>query len=277
MKKLNLKKVTLGSDPELFFMQESGKYISSIGIVPGTKSDPYPIPGMEEGYATQTDNVAVEYNIPPASTEESFSNNIQNALDYIQRIATAYSLIISKEPYAIFDEDQLASDEAKAIGCDPDYNAHTMTVNIKESFLDGGRSCGGHISVGYPGFTNDLNVELVKAMDLYLGVPSILMDMDEKRRTLYGQAGCFRHTGFGVEYRTLSNFWTFSDELRKWAFKNTMQAVEFVLNGNKIDEELGDMLQDTINHSNKDKATELVKKFNLEVIVKEESLVPVAK
>jgi len=58
-------------------------------------------------------------------------------------------------------------------------------------------------------------------MDLYLGVPSVLMDKGELRKQLYGKAGAYRMKPYGVEYRTLSNFWIFSDTTIGWVWDNT--------------------------------------------------------
>lgn len=274
----NLKsKITLGTDPELFLIRDDGKYISAIGLVKGTKTEPHLVKELGDGFATQTDNVAVEFNVPPASKAEEFSKNIDIALRYITKLAKKYDLGLSKVSYAIFDDDQVQSDAAQAIGCDPDFNAYSMTINHKESFSDNGRSCGGHLSIGYKNPSVKINVEIIKAMDLFLSIPAVLMDTEERRRTLYGQAGSFRNTPFGLEYRPLSNFWIFDDKLRQWAFRNAMQAVEFVMKGNKIDEELGKLLQDTINHSKKDEAVKLIEKYNLEVITNKEMVVVTTK
>lgn len=50
----------------------------------------------------------------------------------------------------------------------------------------------------------------VPLIDLFCGIPSVLVDRDENarfRRHLYGKAGECRLPKYGIEYRTLSNFW----------------------------------------------------------------------
>ena len=44
-------------------------------------------------------------------------------------------------------------------------------------------------------------------MDYTLGLDSLLLDSDTRRRSMYGRAGSFRFKEYGIEYRTLSNFW----------------------------------------------------------------------
>lgn len=53
-------------------------------------------------------------------------------------------------------------------------------------------------------------------MDIYLGLTSTILDDDDKRKMYYGTPGRYRDTSFGVEYRTLSNYWTAHDKLRQW-------------------------------------------------------------
>lgn len=51
---------------------------------------------------------------------------------------------------------------------------------------------------------------LIPLLDLFCGIPSILLDRSNGallRRKLYGKAGDYRLTPYGIEYRTLSNFW----------------------------------------------------------------------
>ena len=100
-----------------------------------------------------------------------------------------------------------------------------MDVNPKPTCEDKNlRSCGGHVHVG----TKHDPIHVVKAMDIYLGVPSLKLDPDKQRRKLYGKAGAFRFKSYGVEYRTLSNFWIWSKELQEWVFKQTNKALEHI-------------------------------------------------
>ncbi len=47
--------------------------------------------------------------------------------------------------------------------------------------------------------------------DLFLGLPSAGADKQGKRRELYGKAGRYRPTSYGIEYRVLSNYWLFNE------------------------------------------------------------------
>lgn len=51
--------------------------------------------------------------------------------------------------------------------------------------------------------------------------------MNWARRELYGKAGAFRPTSYGVEYRTLSNFWLRRKEYMQWVYAQTHRAFEF--------------------------------------------------
>lgn len=102
-------------------------------------------------------------------------------------------------------------------------------------------------------------------MDLYLGVPSILMDGDTDRRRLYGKAGAYRSKPYGVEYRTLSSFWVADPKLIGWAFEQTMRAVEAVKNLEVIDKSLGTAIQSAINFQDKDICESLISKYSLKI------------
>src|SRR5690606_5853835 len=93
------------------------------------------------------------------------------------------------------------------------------------------RTCGGHIHIGYDSPDFIVSEDIVHAMDTVLGLESINLDKDDRRREMYGKAGCFRVKDYGVEYRTLSNFWLQSDELKKWAYNKTLEAIEMVNSG----------------------------------------------
>ena len=55
---LEIKKPTVGCDPEFFLCNPKGSIISAIGHVPGTKEEPH---YLNSQAGLQTDNVAVEF------------------------------------------------------------------------------------------------------------------------------------------------------------------------------------------------------------------------
>ena len=97
-----------------------------------------------------------------------------------------------------------------------------------------------------------------------LGIPSVIIDPDNKRRQLYGNAGCFRFTNFGCEYRVLSGYFISSYNLEKWVFSQTIEAINY-LNNNGISEIQNEMknIITAINNCDKSLALKLVEKFNI--------------
>ena len=79
----------------------------------------------------------------------------------------------------------------------------------------------------------------------------------------HGNAGCFRFKDYGVEYRTLSNFWIASDELIEWAFNKTKEAVELVNSGavKDIISEYGSQIKKAIDTANKEMSENLLIKI----------------
>ena len=59
--------VTLGTDTELFAVDKEGNPKSLCGLIGGTKKKPNPFSKLlSKQFAYQEDNVAIEFNIPPA-------------------------------------------------------------------------------------------------------------------------------------------------------------------------------------------------------------------
>lgn len=249
----------IGSDPEVFLVNQDGKPISSIGYIMADKWNPLQIPDMPAGYTLQEDNVSLEYGIPPASTSEELIGSINavmaKSLEYLPNLS------FSKLSCIIFPEDQMQHPAAHIFGCEPDYDAWTDKVNQKpqppHKFM---RSAGGHIHIE----TKKDAYDVVRNCDLVLGVASVLMDNGEDRKKLYGKAGACRVKPYGVEYRTLSNFWIFEDRLIDWVFRNTARAE--AMSGTWDVSEYADSILEAINNNNKSVAQSLVNEFNLEVI-----------
>ena len=247
----------LGSDPEVFLVNAEGKPISSIGYINADKWNPMQIPDMPKGYTLQEDNVSLEYGIPPAKSKEAFVRSInavmQKSLEYLPELS------FSKLSCIIFPEDQMQHPMAHIFGCEPDFCAWDQKENKKpeppHKFM---RSAGGHIHVE----TKQDPYSVVQRMDLFLGVPSVLMDEGEARKQLYGKAGACRVKKYGVEYRTLSNYWIFEDKLISWVWDQTERALNYTGDIS----EYADTIIHAINYNDKQLAASLVNEFNLEVL-----------
>lgn len=205
---MKLNNVTIGADPELFIINEKTKrVVSSVGRIPGEKGNPYVADDMPAGFGLETDNILAEFNIPPVTTGEAFVNNIEYMKQYIDKYVKNIDpdLGILCAASKMVDARQLNSEQALMFGCSPDFNVYTESENEKP---DGSktrlRSCGLHIHIGYDNPNIDTSLMIIKYMDMYVGLPSVLIDRDKRRRSLYGKAGCFRLCPYGCEYRTLS-------------------------------------------------------------------------
>lgn len=222
---------SIGADPELFVLDETGKAVSAHGLIPGTKAIPHKV----EGGAIQVDGMAAEFNIDPCTTFEQFNERIKRVMTQLQGfLPSGYTL--SAVPCVVFDQDvwDAAPEEAKELGCSPDFNAWTGSVNPppKCSEVPTLRTASGHLHIGW---TDDADMgdvqhilncqDLVKQLDWYLGAWSLKMDPDPTRRLLYGKAGACRYKPYGVEYRVLSNFWLTSKDRRLQVWNRLNQAI----------------------------------------------------
>jgi len=226
---------TIGADPE-FFLKNKHRHVSAIGMIGGTKDFPRPL--KRKGFAVLEDNVSVEFNIAPCHDHKEFIAAIGYVMDDLRKRLKGYDF--SQESAVVFDPDQLQHPQALEFGCEPDFNAWTKEMNPRPVATNASlRSAGGHVHVG----TRENPIEVIRAMDLFLGVPSIKIDSGTLRRQLYGKAGCYRQKPYGCEYRTLSNFWIFSEKLIEWVYNQTEKAIQFVEAGNTIDDKDGHTIQ----------------------------------
>lgn len=266
----------LGHDVE-FFLKKKEEFFPSVGIIGGTKEEPKPLKDLGEGFSVQEDNVMLEVTVPPASSLEEWLLTQQILMDYLPDYLAQIDKDLTLEVIgsAEFDEKYLQSEQAKTFGCSPELSAYTGEVNeIKCENVGNLRSAGGHIHVSWEG-TDEWDVLehriLVRALDLFLGVPSLYLDPDKKRREVgYGKAGSHRSKPYGVEYRTLSNFWMKTEELQEWLYRNVERAITWLQtpeNRELIEEDyfpLCLLVEETINKSDYAKADKLIKEFNLE-------------
>ena len=219
---------TIGADPEILIAKD-GQPWSAYGLIKGTKYDPF----LVEKGAVQVDGMALEFNIDPADTEEAFLDHLDAVQSQLLNMVPGFQLL--RQPSVIFPEDYIKQQppEALELGCEPDFNAITGELNEKPNAASPMRTAGGHVHVGgfptdniYDGAHFNACRRLTSFMDEQLGVYSVLWDADDKRRTMYGQASCFRPKNYGMEYRTLSNSWIFNKELCKIVYNFTKDAIE---------------------------------------------------
>ena len=252
-------KFKLGCDPEVFMRDLQGRFRSSVGLIGGSKAHPLPLP-IGDGYCVQEDNVALEFNIPPAAGAKEYVESIQKTLSFLsENIRSSYGFELANISAVSFPEEELQTAAAQTFGCDPDYNAWTGKTNPSPKpphpLM---RSAGGHVHIE----TKKNPCTVTQMCDLMPAVPAVFMDNGVERKQLYGKAGAHRTKPYGVEYRTLSNFWIFEDELIRWVWRNTERALTEKIDVKKEEQNI----LEAINNNNKDVAQYLVEKYKLEVL-----------
>ncbi len=224
--------ITFGSDPEFMLMQD-GEYRSAIGIVQGNRDNRITIKGHQFFY----DNVLAECAIKPGKNKNQVLKNITECLSLYAKMVSPFELI--SQSAQNYPASELKHPEAKHVGCDPDMCVYRMEMQEppREAMRNGMlRTCGGHIHLGSKMLQSDgpEPIRVIQMADLFLGIPSLWLDTDETspiRRNLYGQAGRFRVTKYGIEYRSLGNFWLKSPELVSWIYDMCVFILDFVESG----------------------------------------------
>lgn len=221
---------SFGSDPELLIIKDN-KPKSAIGVVNGDKANRINIDGHQFFY----DNVLAEVAIKPGFSKEEVLHNIREALQIYHNIITPLKFEIQSA--VIFPDSELLDPEAKEFGCDPEWDAYQVKIiespkdDMQKSNM---RSCGGHIHLGSEMLSDDDSPNpllMLYMLDLFVGIPSLWLDKDPTsvlRRQFYGKAGRYRTKKYGIEYRSLSNFWLQSPRMTGLIYDLCMFAHDFV-------------------------------------------------
>lgn len=238
---------TFGTDPEFMIADSHGNIRSAIGIVNGDRSN-----RIRKGNCSfYYDNVLAECTVKPAATKEEAVENIREAIRLYKEVLGPNFRLLSRASQS-YDHKELDTGkwirsplggmvkEGRYAGCKTEKCAYELEevdpepiqLKIRDQNL---RTAGGHIHLGTDLGKSYLQaVSLVRMMDLFVGLPALILDHDPTsplRRKLYGQAGRFRQPKWGLEYRTLGNFWLSSPNLAKIIYELTNFAVEFVESG----------------------------------------------
>ena len=241
----------IGADPELFVSRD-GNIFSGHGLISGNKKHPHAV----NNGAVQVDGMALEFNIDPASTETMFVNNVVSVLGQMKAMIPD-DCELEMVPVAHFTPEylELQPKEAKEIGCDPDYSAYTGAFNPMPDATRPMRTAAGHIHIGWRDNKDTSDhmfecVSIARQMDYFLGIPSLLLDPDNTRRSMYGKAGAFRPKNYGVEYRTLSNFWITSVAKMRFVYGQVKAGMEALEQGTSFYTEYGDTAKAIIDENN---------------------------
>lgn len=254
----------IGADPEILVARR-GVVSHCIGLLGGSKEKPRPV---LQG-AVQEDNVAFEFNIDPTDSRLVFDDRVITVMNQgIGLLGSEFS--ITNLASHIYTPEELSNmpEAAMVFGCDPDMNALTGRLNPAPRSADPGlRSAGGHIHIGFGAEQEiDENKQRIAGVmcDYFLGLPSLLLDTDTRRRELYGKAGAMRAKGYGMEYRTLSNFWVHSQANRLWAFDQAKKAYENMDSFRDLTALFSpDQVQDVINSDNKPLAEQMIRAMEI--------------
>lgn len=274
-KSIRISNALVGSDIEVFVKNTvTGKIISAEGLIGGTKKEPLKLD--RRGCALQEDNVMAEFNVNATNNPQDMYEDIVYVLNTLtSRLPEGFDIEIAAS--AIIPEEFLQTPQAQEIGCDPDFNAWMGCANIPPAIesLNGLRTCGGHIHIGYDNPTKTTSIALIKALDLFLTLPSILKDTDSRRREVYGKAGAYRIKPYGVELRTLSNFWIKDLESVKFVFNAVAKAINFVNEGRLLSINTSQRIVYAINMQDKEAANDLIKEFDVLTEEKTTAFIPV--
>lgn len=239
--------IKLGSDPE-FFIFKGKKFMPYSKVFKENKHL------MEEGaWNERTDKLvkdgcSVEFQPLPRTCRQLIGDSIQRMMRHIKEKLPEGHILSTKNFIKLTKKDlETLDEESINFGCNPSNNVYIgKDLRIEEEpFVYPYRAAGGHLHLGYLeyGATRAVNnlkdhtKELVKLLDLLVGNTMVLLDKspeNKKRRETYGRAGEYRDTKYGIEYRTLSNFWLRSYALMSLTYALARVAIRIVAHSNKI-------------------------------------------
>lgn len=238
--------VSFGCDPEFFF-EKKGKIIGSekiIDIKDGLRGN-----NMQGTSKFIVDGVQAELNPAPSTCRQVLGSEIGKCFATLyEKIKDDPTLSVNFSPAIKITKKELDSlaDSSKVFGCMPSKNSDKKSENavkLKDPATYKYRSAGGHIHLGFikTNIQNKSAVEcvmreperIVQIMDIIVGNTCVLLDRDPgniERRKLYGRAGEYRTPPYGVEYRTLSNFWLRSYQLMSFVMNLSRFSVSIIAN-----------------------------------------------
>lgn len=244
--------ITFGADPEVFLRRKAtGHIVPSSEVIPGAPLQAEKTRDLR-AYKSNIARDGIQAELHPVAhgCRQEMGIDILSCLSTLARAAKRVGAEIDFSSVVDVDEETFAALPAsvKELGCGRSLNVWDPAASVG---VDGQtyrtRSAAGHVHLG---FTNticsawpahgqyridseDRIPQLVKLLDLVVGNTCVMLDRDpraaERRRT-YGRAGEYRLTSYGMEYRTLSNFWLRSPYLSSLVFSLARKAAMLWIN-----------------------------------------------
>lgn len=227
---LRLVSVTYGADPELF-LERGGQIIGSEKVIP--KQGLF-VPGNYKPVVIR-DGVQVELNPKASSSIPALGYEVSNSIGLLGNHLKGSDVSISFRSFVEVSRTELdsLSPKSRLLGCTPSKNIfgkRPIKVNPKTYRK---RSTGGHQHFGLRDFPNlyENRTDLIAPFAIFVAGLSVLIDRDPyaaERRENYGRAGEFRTPKYGIEYRTLSNFWLRNYSLMSFVFGMAGVAISMI-------------------------------------------------
>lgn len=254
--------VMMGCDPEFFF-ERDGAIIGSEKVIDIDKGLPTGMPDtVRNGSTTKgeskfiCDGVQVELNPRPDICRARLCNEISFCFKKLSdTIGKDRGIKANFSQTVTIGESELKSLDTKSqvFGCSPsrstERKGREATIKMDATKYPY-RSAGGHIHLGLhdpatqKAFDNP--TLLVDVMDIVVGNTCVLIDRDPGnriRRQVYGKAGEYRTPSYGVEYRTLSNFWLMAYPLASLVLSLSRLSVNIVANSTPENDYAGQLLK----------------------------------
>lgn len=191
----------IGHDVE-FFLSSNGNIIPAATLLKGSKGKGVTI---ARGVLAHPDNIMAEISSAKPFPAESFRKRILHDVAALQY--HVHPAFVTDASSVTLDSDFFKGcPSAEEVGCDADFHLGELRPTIKASNLGNSRYAGGHLHFDV---SDDIDPSWAAGVcDILLG--SYLVGAGEKqggRRKFYGLPNLYRPKPYGVEYRTMSNFW----------------------------------------------------------------------
>lgn len=209
---------TFGTDSEFFVYDKDDNFVPAYRITKGNKDEHEPIAETSYGeVCVHWDNVALEVTCPPVPLKSviHYKHDITEYLSAIKYELESWlskkDMKLSHSPVIHIDKSVMFDQEANIFGCEPDFNAYTLSRNESPSPMKAKtlRTAGAHFHFGLEVINDYTVINSIRSLD-YEAFALLNMlsaknrELELERRKLYGKAGAYRLKPYGFEYRTFS-------------------------------------------------------------------------